>query len=131
MHFGEKVGRPRDRVGLARACSVLDEILAAGTIMEYGRLEFPRDVKLMVPGKNDLGDLLLRVSLGDEVAAENLQPAIACPDLFPQIGRTVAVRVQRVPSGPVIALIERKKASRRACEPGHHVDLAVADREMH
>ena len=48
---------------------MLDEILAARTVMQHGHLEFARHVKLMKPGENDFRDLLLFVAAGNEVTA--------------------------------------------------------------
>ena len=64
--------------------------------------------------EDDLGDLLLLVALGDEVAAEDLQPAFALPDLFPEVRRAVAaLRVHRIARRAVVALVEGQEVRRR------------------
>ena len=47
----------------------------------------------MVTREDDAAELLLVVALPNEVAVQNVQPALACPDLFPQVcrGKTVGV----------------------------------------
>ena len=96
VQVGQEVRRPGDGVGLARAGRVLDQVLAARPFRQHGGLQLPRGVELVKAGEDDLLDLLLLVLLGDEVAAEDFEPAFALPDLFPQIGGAVpAVRVRR------------------------------------
>ena len=46
-------------------------------------------VELVIAGKEDPLDLLLLVALGDDVAPEDLEPALAIPDLFPAVGRAM------------------------------------------
>ena len=106
--------------------------LPPGPSVEHGRLELARHVELMEAGEDDLLDLLLLVPLGDEVAAEDFQPAFARPHLLPEIGRAVAaLRVHRVAGRAVVALVEGQEHRGRAVQLRHHVDLAVAHREMH
>jgi hypothetical protein len=76
---------------------VLNQVLAAGPGREHGRLDLSRHVQLMRPGKDDLDDLLLLVPPGDQGTAQDFQPALARPYLFPQIGGAVAARIHRYP----------------------------------
>ncbi|MNS11096.1 hypothetical protein D3C72_426280 [compost metagenome] len=85
----------------------------------------------MIAGEDDAGDLLLGVPLGDQIAPQDFQPAVALPDLFPQIGRAMPVGVHRVALAAVVALVERQKPRRGTGQPGGHGHLAVADREVH
>jgi hypothetical protein len=55
VQLGEKVGRPRDRVRLARSGAVLDEVFRAGPVGEDRGLEFPGHVELVVTGEDDPG----------------------------------------------------------------------------
>ena len=97
VQLGQEVRRPGDGVGLARAGRVLDQVLAARAVLEHGGLQLARHVELVVAGEDDLLDLLLLVALGDQVAAEDFQPAFARPDLLPQVGGAVAaLRIDRV-----------------------------------
>ena len=84
VQLGEEVRGPGDGVGLARTGRVLDQVLAARPILEHGGLKLAGHVELMVAGEDDLLDLLLLVALGDQVAAEDFQPAFARPDLSPR-----------------------------------------------
>ena len=86
----------------------------------------------MEPWEDDLFDLLLLVPLGDDVAAEDFQPAFACPNLFPEIRRAVAaLRIDRVASRAVIALVEGQKHRGWPFQLRYHRYFAVAYREMH
>ena len=96
VQVGQEVRRPRDGVRLARAGRVLDQVLAARPFRQHGGLQLARGVELVEAREDDLLDLLLLVLLGDQIAAQDLQPALALPDLFPEVGGAVpAVRVQR------------------------------------
>ena len=132
MQFGQKVRRPGNRVGLAGTGRVLNQVLAAGAIAHHGGLELARHVELVIAREDDFLNLLLGVALGNQVAAQNLQPAFPCPHLLPQIRSPVATqRIGRVTRSAVVAQIERQKNRGRAIEPGHHVSLFVAHRKMH
>src|SRR5690606_8218375 len=77
------------------------------------------------------GDLLLAVAPGNQVAAEDLQPAVARPDVLPQVGGAVALRVHWVSCPAVVALVEGQELGSRAGEPGSRPDRFVADGEVH
>ena len=131
VQVGQEVGGPRDRVGLARAGRMLNQVLAARPVVEHGGLELSGRVELMKPGEDDLLDLLLLVLLSDQVAAEDFEPALPLPDLLPQVGGAMAaVRVHRVAGPAVVALVERQEHRVRAVQPGRHVNFAVAHGEM-
>ena len=69
-------------------------------------------------------DLLLLVALGDEVAAQDLQPAFALPDLFPQVGRAVAAcGFTGLPGAAVVALVEGQEARGRSVQPASSCGL--------
>ena len=89
VQVGQEVRRPGDGVRLARAGRVLDQILAARPVRQHRGLQLARGVELVEAREDDLLDLLLLVPLGDEVAAEDLQPALPRPDLLPQVGRAM------------------------------------------
>ena len=132
MQLGQEVCRPGDGVGLARTRRVLDQVLAARPVVEHGPLELAGDVELMVTGEDDVLDLLLLVALGDQVAAQDFQPALPSPYLLPEIGRPVATcRVDRITRRAFVAQVEGQERRGRAGELGHHMDFAVAHREMH
>jgi hypothetical protein len=55
----------------------------------------------VIPGEDDLLDLLLLVPLGDQVAPQDFQPAFPRPDRLPQVGRAVpARRFTGLPAAP-------------------------------
>ncbi len=110
---------------------MLDQVLAARPFGQHGGLELSRRVELMKPGEDDLLDLLLLVLLGHQIAAQDFEPALPLPDLFPQIGGAMpAVRVHGVAGPAVVTLVEWQEHGGRAVQPGHHVDFAVAHGEM-
>jgi hypothetical protein len=96
VQIGQEVRRPGDGVGLARARGVLDEVLLPGTFVEDRGDQLAGGVELVEAGEDHLGHLPLLVLLRDEVAAEQLQPAVALPDVLPQVRGGVAVGVRGV-----------------------------------
>jgi hypothetical protein len=71
-------------------------------------------VELVIAGKEYPLDLLLLVALGDDVAPEDLEPALAIPDLFPAVGR--AMPPAGFTGGAVITPVEGQETRSKACE---------------
>ena len=124
VQLGEKVRRPRDGVGLARAGRVLDQILAARALPRSTAAWSLRVTSSWWKrGKMIRVDLLLLVPLGDEVAAEDFQPALPLPDLLPEVGRAMAARrVHRIARRAVVALVEGQEHA----SPGHPACVTIA-----
>ena len=94
------------------------------------RLQPAGDLQLVEAGEDDRRHLLLGVQLGNQVAAQDLQPAFPRPHLLPQVGRAVPVGIHRVARAPVVTPVERQEAGRRAIQLGDHGHRAIADGEM-
>ena len=62
---------------------------------------------------------------------QNVEPAIALPDLFPQVRRLVPVRIRRIPGAVLKAPVEGKKKRLFAFHLRGHVDQVRIDGEMH
>ena len=130
VQVGQEVRRPRDRVGLARAGRVLDQVLAARPFRQHGGLQLAGGVELVIAGEDELLDLLLLVLLRDEVAAEDFEPALALPDLLPEVAVGWPFGFSGLPAPPSSPLLKGRK---RVAAPSSRVvivDFAVADREM-
>ena len=110
---------------------MLDQVTLARTLVQHVGHELARRVELVVARENDGLRLLLVVALADEVAVQDVQPAVDRPDVFPQVRGGEPVRVGRVAGTPAVAPVERQKARRQARQPGRHHDFGLADREMH
>ena len=82
--------------------------------------------------ENYLRDLLLLVTLSDEITAKDFQPALTLPYLLPQIRCTMAaLRIRRVSRSPMVALVEGQEHRRRAGQLGHHVNFAITHGKVH
>lgn len=92
MQVGEEMGSPGNLIRLARTCGMLDQVLAARTLGLYGIQQLPCCVELVVTREEIPGQLLLVVLFGDEVAAQDVEEALAFPYFFPQIARAMAGR---------------------------------------
>ena len=133
----ELVGQPRDRVGLAGAGRVLDEVGVAGALHPRRGDELGHRLPLVEAGEDQpflgrllavLGDLLHPFEVNE--AAEDVQPRVALQHPFPEVRRAVAEFVRRVAGCAVVAEVERQEAGRAAGQLGRHVDLIGADREV-
>jgi hypothetical protein len=126
VQVGQAVSQPGDRVGLARPGGVLQEVALPCAVDGGVRGEPLDDVPLVVAGEQDLprpvlGHVLLHV------AVQQVQPGVAGPDLLPQVGGAVTVRVGRValaalPAGAGRALVERQEDRVEPGELGGHED---------
>ena len=111
---------------------MLNQVFAARAIGQHGGLQLARHVQLVVARKDDALDLFFPIAHGNQVTAQNLQPAVTRPHLLPQVGRTVAAsRVDRVARCAIVAQVEGQEHSGRAVQPGDHRHFLVAHRKMH
>jgi hypothetical protein len=96
MQVGEKVRCPGNRVGLARAGRMLNQIALARPFVEHVGHQGARRGELVIARKDDRLRLLLVIALADEVAVHDVEPALACPHFLPQVGRGKTFGVGRV-----------------------------------
>src|ERR1035441_6231507 len=109
---------------------MLDQVFATRTVFEYRCLQIPGDVELMIAGEDDLGDLLLFITLRDQIPAQDLQPTFTSPHLFPYISRGMTLRIYRIAGAALIALIEWQKLRSRPFQLRRHVNFLVGYGEV-
>ncbi len=110
---------------------MLEEIFTSRPFREDRLDQLAGGVELMVAGKDEPHDLFLLIPLGDEIAADDLQPAFPLQHFFPEVsGAMAAFRIGGVAGRAAIALIEGQKTGFRAGQLGRHVDFHVADGEV-
>src|ERR1700693_3353738 len=109
---------------------MLDEIVLSWTARASVGFQLPNHLQLVIAGKNEGLLLLLLVPLEMHEAGEDVEPAIALPDLLPEIGGLMAVWIGRVARTVVIALVKRQKERLIAFEFGGHKDAIRVDREV-
>ena len=131
----ELVRQPGDRVGLAAARRVLDQVAPAGAVRLCVGEQLAHDVELVV-ARPDLRRLLLAgllvLRLDDlRVVLEDVRQAVAREESLPQVVGLEPVRVRRVPGAVVPALVERQEPRGLALQLGAEADLVVVDGEMH
>ena len=102
----QAVREPGDRVRLARPGRVLDEVVAPRPMRPRVRHQRGHGVELVVAREDhrllhaQLARVVpLLVAVEEEKAVQDVEPAVAGPDLLPQIGGAVARRVVGV-AGP-------------------------------
>ncbi len=132
----EPMGRPGDRVRLARAGRVLDEVGVAGAVGGGVGLELQHRVPLVVAGEDDrLGcapsrDRSLLGALDVDEAMEDVEPGVLGPDPLPEVRGLVAVGVGRIALAEVVAEVEGQEPRRLALQLGGHRDRIGVDREV-
>ncbi len=81
----------------------------AWAFREHGLHQGTGGIELVVAREQNGLDLLLGIPLGDQVAADDFQPAVALPDLLPQVRDAVTVGIGRVTGATPVAHIERQE----------------------
>ncbi len=137
VQAGQPVGEPGDRVGLAGAGRVLDQVGVPRPLVT-GRGEETVDGLPLVVAREDqrlpgmlraVAPFFLRALEVDEVA-EDVEEAVALQHAFPEVGGAVAVRIGRVARAPIVAEVEGEEGRRQPRQPGGHVDLIGAGGEV-
>ena len=131
VQLAQKVRRPGNRVGLARARAVLDQIPVPRPLGQHRLHQLACGVQLVVAREQHRLHLLLRVAPRHQIAADDLQPAVALPHLLPQVGRAVPLAVGWVARAAAVALVEGQKPRGRAQQARRHEHRAVAHRKVH
>ena len=131
VQAGELMGGPRNRVGFARVCAVLDEIVFPDAVFE-GRFEqFAGRPELMVAGEDerllflDLARIWIFIlfDLKVDKAMDDVEPAVPFPDLLPQIAGFVAgdkLMIGRIPPAAVVADVKGQKVGPSSGQFGRH-----------
>ena len=104
----QTICRPRNGVGLAGSCGVLDQIIASGSVCFDVGNEFAHDVELVETRENEF------VALQTDELLDDVHHAVCLKYILPKVIGGVTVRVCRVTltaivSGSVAALIERQE----------------------
>ena len=117
VQVAQKVSRPGDGVRLAGTGGMLDQVLVARSFFQDRGQQLTSHIQLMEAREDDRLDVLLVVTLGDQVATQDVQPAVSLPDLFPQVGGLVTVGIQRdCRRRSVVALVERQEVCLRSSQ---------------
>ena len=117
----ELAGQPGDGIGLAAARGVLDEVALAGAVVGDVAQDLAHGFQLVVPGP----DLLLPNLLG--VVLNDVREAPRCQGLLPEVVGPESLRVGRVASAPVVALVEGQEDRLQAGEFGTEPDPVLVD----
>ena len=127
MQIREEVRRPCNRICLTRPGGMLNQILMTRTFRQDRGLKFARHIQLMVTREDDGLQVLLVVTFSHQVPPKDFQPTVTRPDLFPQVRRRMAVRIQRIACCAVVAEVERQETCPGTVQPGRHANFTVAD----
>ena len=134
---GKAMRQPGDRVRLARAGRVLDQVVVPRPLAARGSDQRAHRIPLVVAREDQRLALLLRavravalLRLQVDEVAEDVEQAVAPPDALPEVGGRVAVRVRRVALPAVVPQVEGQEDGLRPGQAGRHRDLGGADREV-
>ena len=129
MQGREPMGEPADRVALAAARGVLDEVVVARALAAGGVHQQADRLELVMAGEDhglhpDLAPpvVALLVDLQVDEAGEEVEQAVGRQHLLPQVCRAVvpAGGVGRVAGCALESLVERQEFRRFAGQPGGH-----------
>ena len=113
---------------------MLDQVLLTWAFCLDHFNEFSGDTQLVEAREEHPVDFVLLVPLGCQVAAKDFQPAFAFPDLFPEVGRLMAITqwiaLAAVLATWIAASIEREEEGLEALELRCHLHFSVTDGEM-
>jgi hypothetical protein len=130
----QPVRQPGDRVALARPGRVLNKVVVTGAVAAGGGRHGQHRIPLMEAGEDRQLRLLLRAlwcGLHVDEAVQQVQPRVALPHPFPQVGGAVPVRVGRIARTQVVAPVERKEPGRLARQARGHRRLLGVDGKVH
>ena len=135
----QPVGEPANRVALAAARRVLNQVVMPHALFARRLNEPSHSVELMVAREDhrldlDLPTAVVSLLLGLQVdkAREQVQKAVAPEHFLPQVSRPVAaaVRVGLVARTAIAALVEGQEMGRRPREPGRHAHVVGVGGEV-
>ena len=135
LQTDELVRQPGDRIRLAAARRVLDQVAPARPMGAHVGQRLAHDAELVI-ARPDLPPLLparARVPLLDDlrVVLDDVRQTRGGEHLLPEVVGLQAVRVGRVAGAVVVALVERQEPRASAAQLGAHSYLALVDREVH
>nr|WP_291832523.1 hypothetical protein [Candidatus Microthrix sp.] len=130
----QPVRQPGDRVALARPGRVLHQVVVTGAVAAGGGGHGQHRIPLVEAGEDRQRRLLLRAlrcGLHVDEAVQQVQPGVALPHPFPQVGGAVSVGVGRIARTQVVAPVERKEPGGLARQAGGHRRLLGVDGKVH
>ena len=134
---GKPVGQPGDGIALAASGRVLHQVVVPNALDTRICNQFPHRVELVVSGEDHgfLLDLLvtdlLFFNLKVDEPGQDIEKAIALPDLFPQVMGLISAGILGIACAGAIAQIEGQEVRGFPCEPCGHVDLIRVYGKMH
>ena len=134
LQADQLMGQPGDRVALAAARGMLDEVTLPGAVLRHIGKQAPNHIKLMVAGP-DLGLLLapgLVVFRLDHlgVVLQDVRQALAREYPAPQVVGLDPVRIGRIAGAVIPSAVERQEPRCLAFQVGAETDLIVVHGEM-
>ena len=140
MQARQPMRQPTDRVPLAAARGMLDEVVVPHAVAACRVHQHAHRFELVVAGEDhglrlDLAApiVALLVDLQVDEAREEIEQAVTLQHLFPQVRRAVgpALRIGRVPGCSGATLVEGEKVRRRARQAGRHEHRLGVHGEVH
>ena len=142
MDTGKLMGEPRNRIGLTRPSTVLNQIIMTHTFGSGICDQIANSGELVIAGKNERfsggrfarGDIGTFFHMKVDKPVDNIQPTVALPDLFPEItglvSRLILVIVW-IAFTAFITRIKRQEESLITRKPRRHIHVIGIDGKMH
>jgi len=129
------MSQPSNGVGLAAAGRMLDQIALAHAVLADRSEQLADHVELVIPGENLitflLAGFLVFVFHHLGVVFDDVGQPLAGEDALPEVTSLEPLRIGRIASTIVPALVEREKPGGFALEIGAEEDLLIIHREVH
>ena len=131
----ELMRKPCDRIGLAAAGAVLNQISFANAICLNIPEQGFHNVQLMIAGKDLLDSLFVgfRVSFLNNlcIVFDDTAQLLFCKYVFPKVIRHQTIGIRWITGAIVIALIEGQEPTIRTSQFGAELDAGVIHSKMH
>lgn len=109
---------------------MLEQALAAGAIGAHGGKHLVGGSELVAAREDPADPLPVVVLHRHEVAAVGAEPGVACLDFVPEVGSSVAVRVDLGTGATVVVLVEGQEDGVQTLEPGARCGFGVGADEV-
>ena len=131
--FNQLEGGPGDRVGLARACRVLDQVAVPHAVVGGVVEQAAHHIQLVI-AREDQGlprQRVGRLAFQQHEVLDDASQALLAEHLFPQIRRLVAIGVGRIALALVVALVEGQEEGGAPRQFGGHEHLVGVHGHVH
>ena len=125
---GQLVRKPSHRLGLARTCRVLNQVVMASAFRLGKANQFPHSPQLVESREENRVFFVRHLHpIGLDEMLDDVQQALGLPDVTPQVSRRIVAFNSRIDA----VLVERQEVGVVTLQPCRHEGIVVIHRKMH